>query len=445
MLRSLFFIIKLALLAALVIWVVQNPGTISIAWMDYKLTAHVGLFILAIVIVIMIALVINGLVNALVNIPSSFRRAAKIKAYDQGLLALSRGMAAIAAGDARQASIQSKRAQKYLPPHQSLSLLLQAQTAQINGKQHAAQKVFKQLSLDKDAGFLGVRALLQEALDAGDYNKARSFVDEALQVNGKNPWLLQIAYQVAIHEKSWNAALEHLKKIEKYQAVEAGKIASDRVALLIAQADEEGAGQALYHLEKAHKIDPFFLPTIQRLAAYYKERGNRKKAIAMIKAAWKNNPHPDLVALWVQNIPASKAKKATAQVNWIEKLVKLNPQHLESYAALGHVCLNAGLWGDARQHLLKAESVAQPSPPRSLYESLAELERKEFSNEQAAQEWLTKGRASDLGNAWICMVTGRHYDRWSPIAAPHDAFNTIRWGKASVSLEHASTRLVPNY
>jgi HemY protein len=198
--------------------------------------------------------------------------------------------------------------------------------------------------------------------------------------------------------------------------------------MLIHQADrliEQGyRPAALEKLRAAHKVDPGFPPLAQRLAQFYIDRNKRRRAIRVLEKAWKRFPHPDLVPLWDEVAPRNKPNDSQVRLRWFERLLSLRPDSAEGQMAVARAAIDDGLWGEARAYLAQAEKI-RPNP--RLYRMWAELEDLATHDEDAARTWLEKAAQAPGDKAWVCTRTGRIYEQWAPIAAPHGSFNTITW------------------
>ncbi|HBR69655.1 MAG TPA: hypothetical protein DEA55_09800 [Rhodospirillaceae bacterium] len=274
MIRAIIFMVKVALLVALAVWVADRPGTVAIEWMEYKLTLQMGVFLLLFLLTVLLAIAIFGVIKGVADFPKSFRRYREYVRRDKGYKALTLGLTAVAAGDAKSAQYQAHRATRMLKDDNGLPLLLKAQAARMNNKEDEARETFALLLQDKNAAFLGVRGLLQAAIDAQNYPKALELGREALRLHPKQPWILRMVYDLEIKMQDWEAARKTLYRAEKAGAVEAPKAKSDRVAMLLAEADsalqEDHRELALGILKKAHAQDPTFAPTVTRLAKMQK-------------------------------------------------------------------------------------------------------------------------------------------------------------------------------
>lgn len=427
MLRALLFAIKVGLLAVAAIWVVQNPGTVEIAWFEYHVTAHIGLVLLLLLVLVLFLLFLHRVALALAGLPGSWKKRRERKTHEKGYQALTQGLTAVAAGDAKHASERARRTRELWPKDKGLSLLLEAQAARLRGEEDVARAAFDRLLKNKDTAFLGLRGLLVDALDGGDATRALELARKAQAMHPRQPWVIRLVYDLEIQKKQWTEAEKTLKRAVRYGAIEERQAQRDHIAMLAAQAealaDKGLKGEAIAQLRKAHRMDPDFVPVSERLAALYIEKKNRRAAKQVIEETWKLNPHKDLVRLWGKLAPESKPKDISTRLRWFERLVALKPDSAESQLAAARAALDDALWGQAREYLNMA---AQIQPSARLYRMYAELEENLYHTEQA-KEWLEKAADAPPDKVWTCRETGQIYERWSPVAKPHGSFNSIVW------------------
>ncbi|MCK5384802.1 MAG: heme biosynthesis protein HemY [Alphaproteobacteria bacterium] len=427
MIRTFLTLAKIGLFLGAVVWVAEHPGTIEIKWLDYVLEFHIGFFLFVLFVLLVTGIFLFAVIKSIFDFPKTMERYHDMTGKDKGLKALSIGLSAVAAGDAKSASYQAYRVKKYLKDENPLSLLLEAQAARLQGDEAEASRAYIKLMGNENAGFMGVRGLLQSALDCGDYNGALELGHRALQDYPKQGWILSIVYDLEIRARNWDSASKILYRAEKAGAIIAEKALSDRVTMLLAQAleNKKAGDEAGYFrdLHKAYKYNPKFLPTALWLSDMYIERGKHKAAVNMIGKAWKNAPHPELTRLWAKAYQPPKNNDSMARVRWFEKLLKLDPKSVEGLQAMASVMTQEGLWGDARRHLEMAEDIR---PNVHLYKLWAELEEKATGDEEAVRFWLEKAADAPRERVWICSETGRVYDEWMPIS-DQGLFNTIIW------------------
>lgn len=419
--------LKVGAAVALVVWIAERPGFVRLEWMEYAFTIHVGLFLLFALAIILGAIFTYNIITAFVKFPSSWRRYKHIRGQEKGYEALTIGLTAVAAGDSKVAAKQARLAEKYLQNDTGLPLLLKAQSARLEGREDDALENFAALLEDKNAAFLGVRGLLQAALDNQDYDKALELASHALKLHPKQPWIVRVAYDLHIRLRQWNDALEMLSRAQKVKALTADEAKADRIAILVAKAEDQDSNAAAKTLQRAVKLDAGFTPAAARLARVYLNNGQRRKALSLIKKAWKSAPHPDLVDVWTLLISSRKAGAPLARMRWIEELLKVNSETAAGQNAAGRIALEYKLWGEARAHLMQAIEI---EPTAGTYRLLAELEERSGQGQRAVAEWREKAQAAAPDYVWTCHETGRVYSAWSPVAEPHGAFNTIEWAQS---------------
>lgn len=428
MIRTLWFLAKVSALVGAAVWLVLRPGILTIGWLDYRLTTQAGYFFLAIGLAGFLLWIGFRILNAVFSLPRWAQRFRENRLRDRGQRALLRGLAAVAAGDARAAGKEARRARDFMPADTGLVPILEAQAARMRGDRPATRAALETLLASKDAAFIGVRGLIQLALESGAPDQAVAAARRALELQPRQGWLLRLVYDLEIRVRDWANAEKTLRRVVRAGAITPAEAASDRVAMALARAD---AAQARSDTETARRevqtacgIDPAFVPAVTRLAAAELDRGRRRRAIARIERAWKTNPHPDLAALWARAAPDKARTQSAAHLRWFQRLVDLKPQSEEGYLALADVALKSQLWGEARYALEQVEKI-RPCP--RMFRLANELENRSGLSVRAGRSWLDLTTDAAPERRWVCRRTGRIYDGWAPIAEPHGSFNTIVW------------------
>jgi HemY protein len=427
MLRVLWFAVKVGLLVATAVWVANRPGVVTINWLGYTIQSQAWVALVAGMIALMVILALHRFLLGVLNFPGTWGRYREYRLNKKGQRALMLGLAAVAAGDRKLAQYQTYRARRFLPKDRGLTLLLEADTARLLGNDVAAREAYKRLMADKDMAFLGMRGLLSSALDKGEADEALTFARQALGMHPKQPWILRLVYRLELRERNWDDALRTLRRVEKAKAMSAEAITRDRQAILLRQAEENldnaQARAGLEKLKQAYRIDPSFVPAALALARHYIEIGQRRVAAKVAAKSWALSPHPELADLWADLAPSNKPADVSVRLRWFERLVALRPDSVESQLAAARAAIGDRLWGEARQYLAMAESI---KPAARLYRMRALMEE-QLSHPNEARHWLAKAAEAAADPVWTCRETGQVYERWSAIAEPHGAFNTIVW------------------
>lgn len=442
MLRALWFFLKLGVLIAIALWLAGQPGDITLHWLDYKVQAALGFVLAALFVFVLVALSLYRLLRAIADIPAFFARRREISRRDKAYQSLTRGLSAVAAGDARTAVKMSRKVQSLIHDHGGLPLLLEAQAAQLEGREDEAQALFLRLSESKDAGFLGVRGLLNAALERGDTARALTFARKGLDMFPRQPWLLEMTLKLETGARAFDDALKTLRKAEKAGSMKAALINSARVAIMHSEAErlarEGHVRQAFYKTKAAYDLDRGFAPSVQRLAEKYMAEGKRRSAVSVLERGWASCPHPDLAPLWQDALPKAHEGSAPRMIAWGQRLTRSHPDHPESLLFMAQIAARCRLWGEARDYLKKLEESGNAD--RRAYQLWATLEDLHGAGDASLPSGAAltlKAAEAPLPKSWICRETGRVYSRWEPVALPHGAFNTMVWERPGAVLNLA--------
>lgn len=446
MIKALWFFIQIAVLTAGAIWISQREGEVTLDLLGYSLKMQTGVFLIALCFIFIIFLFVYRFVRAVFSIPKAVGHIREKDKKARGFEALTRGLVAVAAGDAKKASQYAKQTRTLLPKQNGLPLLLDAQAARMRGDEGVAKLRFQELMRDKDAAFLGVRGLLTASIDQGDLKAALGYAQEAAKLHPKRGWVLKTLYDLQIKNEKWTKAEGTLSQLLKISAIDPEHAKSDRVAFhhiyrhqALMEGDEK---RALKELEKAYKIDASFVPTVCLLAEGYLSFKKKRKALKIIKKAWADNPHPDLLPLWDALMPAAKKNPKEKRLKWYEDLVALKPESAQGQIAAAKAAMDADMWGEAKAYLMVAERL---KPTASLYRQLAIVEQHTSNDDDGIHACMEKAAMALPDKVWVCEQTGIVYEEWEPIAQPHGSFNTIIWSYAQgQSIRNADHRLAAN-
>ena len=195
--RTLLFLLKLAIIVAIAVWLAERPGTVTLKWLNWELHSSVGVLIVVLVIGATLVALIHRFWRLVLRSPRHYlhRRAARKR--ERGYQALTQGMVAVAAGDAEEAKRQARRAGALLddPP---LTLLLAAQAAQLDGDEAAARGYFSRMIEREETSFLGLRGLLMQAMRSGDEAAALELAERAYRERPETPWVIRTLLELQI-------------------------------------------------------------------------------------------------------------------------------------------------------------------------------------------------------------------------------------------------------
>jgi len=380
MLRAIWFLVKLAVFIAAVLWIAARPGTIEISWLSYDIRMSIGIFFAILFVAVVVLLLVHRVVMALKRAPRAVALYQERTGQDKAQRAITQGLSAIAAGDLARAETYTRRARKYQHMDYGMVDLLEGMTARMRGDAHSARLGFERLLARKDTAFLGVRGLLQVAMDEGQIEKAITMAKRAHDMHPKQRWIVKTLYQLYLQAHDWEGAERALQKARKLGVVTAAQAASDRVAMDLSQSQaalNKGDIDTAFRLaEKAYKRDKDSLPASLMLLAHYLRLSKRKQAVRVIERAWKNNPHPDLLTGWKALAPADKKYGTHKIMNWYERLLALRPNSDEGQMAVAEAALSEGMYGEARAYLDMAHKLRTSKKLFRLYAALEEAQNR---------------------------------------------------------------------
>src|SRR5262245_17643930 len=137
MIRVLLFLASVALIAFGVVWIADRPGNIAITWQGYRIETTITVAAAAIASLVVWAVTVWAIFRNIRRTPDLVTRLINQRRGVRGYLAVSRGLIAVGAGDARAARKAAEEAQR-IAPNEPLALLLNAQNAQLAGNRAEA-------------------------------------------------------------------------------------------------------------------------------------------------------------------------------------------------------------------------------------------------------------------------------------------------------------------
>lgn len=422
MLRLILFLIVAVTLAWGAVWLADHPGQMSLEWGGWRVDTSAGLLGGAVLLFAVGVALLYRVWLFLTRAPGRIGQALKERRSQKGYKALTKGMVAVAAGDAEEAKRQVGKADGLLgePP---LTLLLKAQAAQLNGDENAAEAFFTDMLDDPEMEFLGLRGLLNQAMKRGDDAAALELAHRAQALNPKSTWLADTSFQLEARSGSWVKAGKALKRVGGLTKQDACHRLA--VALLGQSVDAQKAGDAKAALKLAQKAvneDPAFLPASLHLGRLLIENGNTRKAKGMIENAWGLEQHPELAALYFE---ATKAVDGLKKVAAAEKLLTLKPSATDGHIVMAMAAIEAQLWGKARTHLETAMHAGHAT--RTVMTLMARLEAENRGDKDAVQAWLSKAAAAPADPAWICGHCGHVDVHWAPHCPKCQTFDSLSW------------------
>lgn len=353
----------------------------------------------------------------------------------RGFNALSEAVLALASGEHAKAIKNARKAESLLK-RPDLTTLLTAQAAEASGNAKEATKAYKQLLNDDKTRFVGVRGLMKQKLVEGDTDTALKLAEKAFALKPKHEETQDTLLSLQAQDENWAGARATLTS-----KLKSGSLTRDvhrrRYAVLsIAQArDALAEGQteeARRDALEANRLSPELVPGAVLAARIHTEAKAPRKAAAVIKAAWKAQPHPDLAAAFADIVtdetPAAREKR-------FKPLLKLLPDHPETKMLQAELLIAAEDFSGARTAL---GDLAETSPSARSLTLLAAIEKGEGAEDHIVRAYLARAAQASRGPAWVCGNCGTVHGAWMPVCENCGAFDTLEWTEPKASME-AST------
>ncbi len=423
--RTLVYIVEVAIVIAIAVWLADRPGMVEIQWQGYRIETSVGILALSFFLFAVAIALLYTLWRWLRRRPGEWSLRRRVSRQDAAMRALSDGLVAIAAGDAAAARKHTRRAGAMLD-HAPMTLLLEAQTAQISGDDPAARRAFEKMLDNPETEFLGLRGLIVDALREDDDARALSYARRAYALKPRTPWVLDTMISLHSRAGDWREAQRLVEESRKSKRGDAGAGNRQQAALLTERARvARASGQvadAYAQARKANEIDPALVPASELVARMVAEDGRARRARKVLERAWTRTPHADLKKAYL-DIDADGAAPLERYKS-VETLVKSTRDHPESRLALAEAALDAKLWGEARQHL---DAMIDSDPTAQVFRLRARLADEDSEDATDVEIWLEKAATADADPAWVCGECGTVADDWSAVCGNCGSFATLEW------------------
>jgi HemY protein len=420
MIRVLVFIFLLAAVAWGIAWIDDQPGSIVVTWLGQRAETSVGVGIGLLFVAAVILNIAWAIIRFTFKLPSLMSLAMKARHRAKGFAALSRGMVAAGAGDARTARKSAAEARRHLSG-EPLAMLLSAQAAQLSGDRVRAEAAFTQLAERRDTRLLGLRGLHVEAQRHGDHEAANHFALEAHAI-APLPWSAKAVLDHRAANQQWEAALAALESNIAAKLVDKPTGERQRAVLETAIAIDKANSapdEALHLVQAAVKRAPDLAPALALAARLLARRGDLRKAGKLVEQAWPRCPHPDLAAVYIDLRPGDSNFDRLTKA---QTLMRLAPRATESRLTLARAAIVARQFKTARDAM--APLIAEGERPTAgMCLIMAELENAEHGDQGQVRQWTARASRAPRDAVW--MADGMIAADWapaSPVTGRLDAF-----------------------
>jgi HemY protein len=418
MIRIVIFLIIIAVAAFAATWVGDQHGDVAISWSGWRAETTLPVFVLGLTLLALAAIAVWSVLRNLWQAPQRLQRRRRERRIARGRNAVTNGLLAIGHGDHAAARKQATVA-KRLAPQDPLTLLLHAQSAQMDGDRDGAQRAFRAMTERKDTRLLGLRGLFIEAQRADDPHAAIEIAQEALKLSPASTWASQAVLGFRCAQGDWSGALTILDNNLAAGLLDKTLYQRQRAVLLTARAldlETSDRDRSRESAMEAVRLAPTLVPAAVLASKFHSEAQQVRRAMRIIEAAWLAQPHPDLADAYAHVKLGDSARQRLSRV---ESLAAKKPDDLEGALAVARAAIDASEFERARKAL--APFIAAPTQRVAML--MAEIERTEHGDSGRAREWTIRAVRALHDPVWT--ADGYVSDHWrpvSPLTGRRDAF-----------------------
>ena len=421
MIRVLIYALVIFALAAGFAWLADNPGSVTLRFQEFDVRTTImaaAIFLVALLVVGRLAwLLLRGIVRA----PRRLSRQVADRRRELGHNALTHGFIAIGSGDPNVASHYAAES-RYYAPNDPMTILLAAQTAQLTGDEMAARSAFEVMLAKPDTRVLGLRGLFLEARRRGDNEAARSFAAAADQERPGLAWAGSALLEYQAADGEWAEALRTLTGLAAAGSIDPKRAKRAQAVLRVARAvelEDSEPNTARDLAFEAHRLVPDLVPAAVVASRLATRLGDTKRAIKILEATWRIEPHPELALSYVDTRPGESGRE---RMKRISQLTRIRANHLEGQLAMARAAIDAQDWSAAREGL---QGILAASPTERVFRLMAEIEEGEHGDVGRARDWLNRALRAPRDPAW--MADGYVFDHWEPVSPISGRIDAFEW------------------
>lgn len=310
----LFFIGCSSLAAAML---VDNPGNVTMIWMNYQLETSVSFIIFAVILLLLTTILLTLLIRKIITAPSEIWRKRNVNQLKSGLSELTYSIAELASSNINAAEKHLHKVEKLIG-HSPLTLLLSAQIAKSRGDEIKTQNLLERLLTHKETEYLAARSLSDNASKQQNLPKALLMARKANGLNPKDEGSSLAVISLLVRMGSWNEALAACdnSKLPRNERINTKALIQLTYGehLLAEERNEESLRIANIIISKLSD----FPPAVAFVARAYSKNNFSNKAIKLLVKSWKKNQsplYPIVLSEIITAEPIAKKEKLKAKLS----------------------------------------------------------------------------------------------------------------------------------
>jgi HemY protein len=263
--------------------------------------------------------------------------------------------------------------------------------------------------------------LFIEAQRRNEPAAARQYAEAAAKASPSLAWAGYASLEFRCRDGDWPGALEALDRNRRGGLVRDDAFWRQRAVLLTAQAlslKDSDTRTASEVAQEAAKLCPGLVPAAALAGRLLAEVGERRRAVRILEAGWRESPHPDIANAYADLVPGASARDRLLRMRVLARLAQSHP---ESALALANAALEAHEFTEARATL--APLVAAPT--RRAAALMARIEAAEHGDTGLAREWMARAVHAAHDPAWT--ADGAVAEAWMPVSPVTGRLDAFEW------------------
>lgn len=419
--RAVSYFILIALLGIGAAWIADQPGEVTLTWLGREITMDIVVAIALVVTVVAGIILFWSLVKLIMSGPQAFTDFLSIRRERSGYNALSSGMLAVGSGNVKLAAKHAAQANKLLN-NEPLTLLLKAQTAQLQGDEEGARRIFDAMLQRSDTEILGLHGLFVEAQRAGNMEMSRAYAERAVQRQPDLPWASKAVLKLQSASHDWVRVEQTIDRNQRNKLITKPEANKKRAALKVSQAlerEKNDEASALKLAEDAHKLDPDLVPAAVIAGRILSGRGDIRRATRILERTWRKSPHPDIAEIYgdvrTGDSPLDRLKR-------VKSLTQIGSSSTEGALAIARAAIDAQVWNEARQALA---ILIKDRPSQRICTLMAEIEQGDKNDTGRVREWLARAVRAPRDPQWT--ADGYSSTTWLPTSPVTGELGAFQW------------------
>ena len=340
MTRLVVYLVISLVLALGATWLIALPGTVSIDIGSYRLQPGLGTAIFAVVVLVVVSILAWAVIRRIIEAPRRLQRRAERKRQEAGLAALSDSVLALQAGDAARAKALAREAKARLPGN-AAAPILEARAELSLGDYDAAREHYRALISDERTALAALAGLYAQAEAQGKPRAALTFARKASAIAPDLGWAGEAVFADMAARRAWDEALAMVAgrpaqtkagrdEKRRRQAVLETALAQDK------EMTEPDA--ALAHAQTALKLIPDFVPAALIAGRILIDRGDTRRASALLRRVWKLTGHPHVAMLFAH---VHSGASALERLKRVRSLVEAPGEDRQAAIVLARAAVDA--------------------------------------------------------------------------------------------------------